>query len=459
MKDNDVILSLAVLSKLIKSLRDSFSNSLFEQKKQNSEFDKGIKNIESSNTEIVSRINDIELKTSELEYADEFLDKKIDAKFSEFETNVDDTLTKHSKKMKDLLKGGYHGGGSGGGGAATWGTITGTLSNQTDLQSALNAKLTKNAPITGGTSTKITYDANGLVTGGANATTADIAPSTNRNYVTDAQQTVIGNTSGINTGDQTITLSGDVTGTGTGPITATLATVNSGVGTFGSSTQVPQVTFDGKGRATAASNVSIQITESQVTNLTSDLAAKESTFNKDASNGYAGLTLFKINMKNVLGTFTSFFTNSNTAARTYTLPDKDGTVAMTSDIPGVFTSVANGLAPLSGGGTTNFLRADGTWAVPAGGGGGLTVTQAQIDFGTKPRTGDTFTITDASVSPTSKIIVTPSGTIPSGRGTIGDDYEWDGITFAARSGTGSFTLIAKATGKVVGKRNIYYTVN
>ena len=28
-----------------------------------------------------------------------------------------------------------------------------------------------------------------------------------------------------------------------------------------------------------------------------------------------------------------------------------------------------GLAPLSGGGTTNFLRADGTWAAPAGGGG------------------------------------------------------------------------------------------
>ena len=30
----------------------------------------------------------------------------------------------------------------------------------------------------------------------------------------------------------------------------------------------------------------------------------------------------------------------------------------------VFTSVAKGLAPASGGGTSNFLRADGTWAVP-----------------------------------------------------------------------------------------------
>jgi hypothetical protein len=34
----------------------------------------------------------------------------------------------------------------------------------------------------------------------------------------------------------------------------------------------------------------------------------------------------------------------------------------------VFTSGLKGLAPASGGGTTNFLRADGTWAAPPGGG-------------------------------------------------------------------------------------------
>lgn len=33
-------------------------------------------------------------------------------------------------------------------------------------------------------------------------------------------------------------------------------------------------------------------------------------------------------------------------------------------------SGAAGLAPASGGGTSNFLRADGTWAAPPGGGGG-----------------------------------------------------------------------------------------
>lgn len=63
------------------------------------------------------------------------------------------------------------------------------------------------------------------------------------------------------------------------------------------------------------------------------LDLKQNLSLKDATGGYVGLTLFKINFKNALNTFTSFLTNSNTAARTYTFPDKDGTVAMTSDIP------------------------------------------------------------------------------------------------------------------------------
>lgn len=87
------------------------------------------------------------------------------------------------------------------GASAVWGAITGTLSNQTDLQSALNAKVTANTSITAATKTKITYDDKGLVTAGNDATTADISDSSNKRYVTDAQLTVISNTSGTNTGD------------------------------------------------------------------------------------------------------------------------------------------------------------------------------------------------------------------------------------------------------------------
>lgn len=75
----------------------------------------------------------------------------------------------------------------------------GTIADDTDLAT----KVTANATITGATKTKVTYDPKGLVTSGTDATTADIADSSNKRYVTDAQLTVIGNTSGTNSGDET----------------------------------------------------------------------------------------------------------------------------------------------------------------------------------------------------------------------------------------------------------------
>ena len=41
-------------------------------------------------------------------------------------------------------------------------------------------------------------------------------------------------------------------------------------------------------------------------------------------------------LRNVANTFSSKFTNTNTATRTYTLKDADGTIAFTSDIPTTF---------------------------------------------------------------------------------------------------------------------------
>lgn len=72
-------------------------------------------------------------------------------------------------------------------------------------------------------------------------------------------------------------LTGDVTtsaASGSQSEVATLATVNSNVGSFGSATAVSAVTVNAKGLVTAAASTSIQIAESQVTNLVTDLAAK-----------------------------------------------------------------------------------------------------------------------------------------------------------------------------------------
>ena len=48
---------------------------------------------------------------------------------------------------------------------------------------------------------------------------------------------------------------------------------------------------------------------------------------------------------------------------------EDLTAAQATSLLDVFTSGAKGLAPASGGGTSNFLRADGTWAAPPVGAG------------------------------------------------------------------------------------------
>ena len=72
-----------------------------------------------------------------------------------------------------------------------------------------------NAPITGATKTRITYDSKGLVTTGEDATTADIADSLNRRYMTEAEKTVLDNTSGTNTGDETVDSIGALINSGT----------------------------------------------------------------------------------------------------------------------------------------------------------------------------------------------------------------------------------------------------
>lgn len=74
-----------------------------------------------------------------------------------------------------------------------------------------------------------------------------------------------------------ITLSGDATGSGTSKIGVVLANVNNTSGTFGTISTVPRIVVNNKGLITSASSISIQISESQVNNLTSDLNSKLNT--------------------------------------------------------------------------------------------------------------------------------------------------------------------------------------
>lgn len=82
-------------------------------------------------------------------------------------------------------------------------------------------------------------------------------------------------------------LTGDVSSTGNA---TTLATVNANVGTWGSATQAPSITLNGKGLATAASNVTITPADSSVTFTdiaTGDSATTQHGFLKKLDNNSA----------------------------------------------------------------------------------------------------------------------------------------------------------------------------
>ena len=141
-----------------------------------------------------------------------------------------------------------------------------------------------------------TVNGKGLITNAVN-TSIQIAESQVTNLVSD----LAGKQA---TGNYITGLTGDVTAIGPGSVPATLATVNGNVGSFGLAASVPTITVNAKGLITAAANTSIQIAESQVTNLVSDLAGKQPTGNYitaltgDATAsgpGSAALTLATVN--------------------------------------------------------------------------------------------------------------------------------------------------------------------
>lgn len=90
--------------------------------------------------------------------------------------------------------------------------------------------------------------------------------------------------------------------------------------------------------------------------------------NRDASDGYPSLSGYALKLKNSANTFTSTLSNATTAARAWVMPDKDGTVAMTSDIviadintSGILSTgtqyLPSGKKVITGGGLTNSTNA------------------------------------------------------------------------------------------------------
>ena len=183
--------------------------------------------------------------------------------------------------------------GSGTGSFAT--TIAAGVIVNADVNTSAAVALTKLAATTA--SRALVSDVSGFITP-ATTTSTEIGYV---NGVTSAIQTQLNAKQA--TGNYITALTGDITATGPGSVASTLATVNSNVGTFGTATQVPTYTVNAKGLITASANTSIQIAESQVTNLVSDLAAKQGTITltTTGTSGAATLIANTLNIPNYAG--------------------------------------------------------------------------------------------------------------------------------------------------------------
>lgn len=236
--------------------------------------------------------------------------------------------------------------------SVAWGDITGTLSNQTDLQSALNAK--QNAG----------------------------------NYIT--------------------ALTGDVTASGPGSVAATIA--NDAV-TFAKMQNITSGRFLGRGAASTGDVEELDPTGGMIfIDSTGYVDINQITTGYIANSAVTGAKISNSTVTNakLAQMAAGTIKGNNTGATANPL---DLTATQTTAMLDVFTTSLKGLAPASGGGTSNFLRADGTWAAPAGG----TVTSVSVTTANgvsgsvaNPTTTPAITLTLGAITPSS---VAASGTV------------------------------------------------
>ena len=141
-------------------------------------------------------------------------------------------------------------------------TVAGFMSSadKTKLDAITGTNTGDQTSVTGNAGTATKLQTARLIAGVSFDGSADIAIShtaltgigTNTHAQIDTALTRLANTSGSNTGDQTITLTGDATGSGVGSFAVTLASTGVAAGTYNNSaTAITPFTVDAKGRITA----------------------------------------------------------------------------------------------------------------------------------------------------------------------------------------------------------------
>ena len=159
----------------------------------------------------------------------------------------------------------------------------------------------------------------------------------------------------------------------------------------------------------------------------STMTAMQQKEQKDATGGYAGLTLFALNLKNAANTFTNFLTNATTAVRTWTFPDKNITVAGTTNETHVAPALGTPTALVG----TNIT---GTAAGLSIGGNAATATTANGLSATALAVANTWTAPQTS-TPANSATTAFTGNSTTGTGVRGASATSTGVHGVSSSGT------------------------
>ena len=101
----------------------------------------------------------------------------------------------------------------------------------------------------------------------------------------------------------------------------------------GLATKQASLGFTAENVANKQTNLTASSTKYPTVNaVNTGLGLKEDTANKNATNGYVGRSAGKIVFQDFDSTFTSYLYNANTAGRTYTFQDRNGTIADDTDL-------------------------------------------------------------------------------------------------------------------------------
>jgi hypothetical protein len=297
--------------------------------------------------------------------------------------------------------------------SAVWGGITGTLSNQTDLQTALNAK---QATLVSGTNIKTlngstilgagdlvipTGVAWGGITGTLSAQT-DLQAALNLKANTSSLAAIATSGSASDLGAGTLpaarfndtahgaraggTLHADATTSVSGFMSGADKTKLNGIATGATANATDAFLLDRAnhtGTQLAATISDFATAVAATPAVTANTAKVTNATHTGDVTGATALTIANDAVSNAkLANMATATIKGRTTAGTG--DPEDLTATQATALLDTFTSGAKGLAPASGGGTTNFLRADGTWAAAGGGGGafdyGRTIAVKQSAF-------------------------------------------------------------------------------